>query len=627
MLACVAAVLEWYRSTTPYIAYLRDTLRQHALRHFCVLPLTMHWTAILEHAAIQPDGGPRSFPAAEDERFLRDFSYTPPTDGYQKLLSDQVAVRNFSQHSRSAGWLLSDAHASPCKPVIVAPSILSAIDLLRRILPSDTLAHEAWRSLVDAACRLAQISEEDFDSIETHDSTGVLIHQDVAPPSAQRPVVDNSSSRKRRSSLSTSPSPKRARTNTPRRSVSPSSPPRPLTPTCPDQPPTSPVYVTAISNNNRRAEQQRTRKLEARRVNNRLRLGLVQPPAKAAYCEVAAYESIAQQDESEVAWILKQKTCENDDLMTTAANPYTTATSMLEKARAVGCYTTRYHAAAFLSAWRRRGSPFELATAGAPVASTLAASVDSTGVQPTTSDLVSWLPSSCPTRAVDADFCSAYQLVSYYEYRLAAVHIEYRWAMAFLGRAYANKIASLQGESVKGNVRSKAITALLQAVTLKNSQPTHAVRGTFKLRLNRASRWYHAANTLGWGCLCLIPENISHKWVEQTLRVGEWYLWLQLVQRNSPDAYRAIQALDTWLGTEGIAGGPINNKDMLCIEASVPSLTTQVEEVRDSEDDNDDSSGSEDDEEPIQPATIAGSSRPAQRLRQLTLIELCQPVV
>ncbi|KAH5722002.1 hypothetical protein HBI17_253590 [Parastagonospora nodorum] len=594
----------------------------------------MHWTAILEHAATQPDGGPRSFPAAEDEHFLRNFSYNPPTSCYQKLLSDQVAMRDFSQRSHSVGWLIPDANANPCKPVIVAPSILSAISLLRQIFPSDTLADEAWRSLVDAARRLAQISEDDMENLEKHASTLALIDQDVAPPSAQRPVAYNSSSLKRRSSLSNSSTSKRARTNTPIRSPSPSSSPRPLTPTCPDQPPASPSASPPASppasphNNNRRAEQQRTRKIEARRVRNRLRLGLVEPPAKAAHCERAAYESIEQQDESEVAWILKQKTGEDNDLMTTAANPYTTATGMLEKARAVGNYTTRYHTAAFLSAWRRRGSPFEHAKTGALVASSLAESVDSTVVQPTTSDVVFWNPSSCPIRAVDADFCSAYQLVSYYEYRLAAVHVEYRWAMAFLGRAYANKVASLQGEGVKGNVRSKAITALLHAVTPDNCQPTDSVRGTFKLRLNRATRWYHAANTLGWSCLCLMPENLSCKWVEQTLRIGEWHVWLQLVQRVGPDAYRAIQALDAWLGAEGIAGGPINKKEMLCIEASVPSLATQVEEIRDSEDDDSDGSGpNEDDEEPSQPAAVARSSLPARQLRRVTLTELCQPLV
>jgi hypothetical protein len=62
---------------------------------------------------------------------------------------------------------------------------------------------------------------------------------------------------------------------------------------------------------------------------------------------------------------------------------------MLEKAQAVGNYTTRYYTAAFLSAWRRCSSLFELANAGASVASSLAASVASTVVQPTTSEVVS----------------------------------------------------------------------------------------------------------------------------------------------------------------------------------------------------------------------------------------------
>lgn len=67
---------------------------------------------------------------------------------------------------------------------------------------------------------------------------------------------------------------------------------------------------------------------------------------------------------------------------------------------------------------------------------------------------------------------------------------------------------------------------------------------------------------------------------------------------------------------------------MLCIEASVPSLATQVEEIRDSEDDDSDGSGpNEDDEEPSQPAAVARSSLPARQLRRVTLTELCQPLV
>jgi hypothetical protein len=62
---------------------------------------------------------------------------------------------------------------------------------------------------------------------------------------------------------------------------------------------------------------------------------------------------------------------------------------------------------------------------------------------------------------------------------------------------------------------------------------------------------------------------------------------------------------------------------MLYIKASIPSLTTQVEKIRDSEDDNSDtSSPSENDNKPSLPAAIIRSSLPAQRLRHFTLIEL-----
>jgi hypothetical protein len=92
------------------------------------------------------------------------------------------------------------------------------------------------------------------------------------------------------------------------------------------------------------------RKIEAWRVHSQLYLSLIQPSAKAAYYKVAAYKLITQQNESEIAWILKQKTCENNNLITIATNLYTTATNMLEKAQAVGNYTTQYYTAAFLSA-------------------------------------------------------------------------------------------------------------------------------------------------------------------------------------------------------------------------------------------------------------------------------------
>jgi hypothetical protein len=63
---------------------------------------------------------------------------------------------------------------------------------------------------------------------------------------------------------------------------------------------------------------------------------------------------------------------------------------------------------------------------------------------------------------------------------------------------------------------------------------------------------------------------------------------------------------------------------MLCIKVSISSLTTQVEEIRDSEDGDSDTSGPSENDDELSPlAAIARSSLPAQRLRYFTLIELC----
>jgi hypothetical protein len=60
----------------------------------------------------------------------------------------------------------------------------------------------------------------------------------------------------------------------------------------------------------------------------------------------------------------------------------------------------------------------------------------------------------------------------------------------------------------------------------------------------------------------------------------------------NPNACSASRALE-WLGSEGIAGGSISEKEMLCIEASEPEPLTQIEEVEDS----DATSDSEDEQE------------------------------
>jgi hypothetical protein len=57
-------------------------------------------------------------------------------------------------------------------------------------------------------------------------------------------------------------------------------------------------------------------------------------------------------------------------------------------------------------------------------------------------------------------------------------------------------------------------------------------RSAFRLRLARASRWYTAAITLGWGSLYLMPPDaISNTWAERTLTCLEWDLWLYLTKK------------------------------------------------------------------------------------------------
>src|SRR5207248_1994766 len=154
------------------------------------------------------------------------------------------------------------------------------------------------------------------------DSLDGLSSPDRVPPSAQRASAVASSSSKRVRSHSRTPTAKRHRSDpSPPFSSPPPSPgapsppaaqplaqsPPPLTqPLEPSQSPDSPVYVNTVTNNNRRAERERERKQAARHQQNRLNLGLPPPSDKAARREISAYESIGRQDESDVAWILKQ---------------------------------------------------------------------------------------------------------------------------------------------------------------------------------------------------------------------------------------------------------------------------------------------------------------------------------
>lgn len=68
-------------------------------------------------------------------------------------------------------------------------------------------------------------------------------------------------------------------------------------------------------------------------------------------------------------------------------------------------------------------------------------------------------------------------------------------------------------------------------------------------------------------------DAISNKWAEKTLTRPEWDLWLQLVNKIKPDVCTASRKLDAWLGADSIEGGPIKDKEPLCIEAGPAALS------------------------------------------------------
>ncbi|KAL7772819.1 hypothetical protein CFE70_002782 [Pyrenophora teres f. teres 0-1] len=538
----------------------------------------MHWSAVLDKAAEQFDGGRRSFPLASEADFAHNYAYEPPNEDYQKLFFRQATVPG-SQHNtlfcpHSAGWLIPN-DTSICKPVFIAHSVLSAIWLLRETLADNALSDDAWNHLVCAAESLAQDGREE-------------------PPSAQKPLASSSEpasapppqQKKRPSPSAPASTPKRARTTT--EETLPASPQLSEPSELDDQPEDPPLHITAVSNNNRRAERERSKKLVLLHAKKRLDLGLVAPSDKADAKEKAAYTSITQKDESVVAWIIKQPVSEETDFYSSTQTPYLTACTLLEKARA----------------WRERGSPFR---GGGELA----------GSQSKMHTGARCLQLLSVRDDADREFCFAWNMCTRYEAELAAVHIESRWASALLGQAYSKKIAQIRHNDFissndrtrnrygKGPVRTEAIAALVELVspnaTKKNKQ----------------------------GILTLIPhDEIANRWIERTLRVGQLDVWMKLLKKERQDICVASKALESWLGPEGIAGGPISEKKTLSIKAEAPATIYEVEEIQDSEDDETDDSvdNSVDNSVRKRIQALPKSPTPAPRLRQLTLLELFHPI-
>jgi hypothetical protein len=570
-------------------------------------PAHIPWHLVLEYAAEQVDGGTRSFPLGAESNFLQ-YAYDPPNQDYQKLFFRQATVSRSQPDSlfcgASAGWLLPD-NTSSCKPVFIAHSTLSAIWLLRKSLPNNALSDSSWEALVAAAQSLAY-------------QTGNDSEEEEIPPSAQKAAV--APYKRHASLLQESPS---KRTHIESQQAAQHSSPE-ASPALSEVSMIldEPCLVQTVTNNNRRAEQSRAKKAAVRAEQKMLNLGLHLPHNNAGSREQAAYCSIEPKDAPSISWILKQDVGNDFDMYHRSKTPYVTATDMLRKARSLGNASAQENAAEFLQRWRTAGSPFSPATAGVADAPATQLTVQAHASDP------------APANAADSEFYYTYNLARHYGTRLATVHIEYRWAMAFLGRTYANKIAALEEEHElagqvnyrqgRGKIRTEAQRLLLQLI-YPNSTASAAQKGTLKNLLQRAVRWHDAAITLGWGSLCLMPHDaVTNNWVEKTLTVSEWHIWLELAKKANPDAYKASAALDEWLGSEGIQGRSISSKGTLCIEAKAPATTLrEMEEVLDSSDDE--VGRLEDSDAPVE-SQVEQALTPAQNLQQLSLLDLFCPV-
>lgn len=563
----------------------------------------MALSSILAAAASHRTGGERSFPTACDAAIRRKHFYNAPDDSYAKLWFCEVHTKDTIQSASaarpSAGWIIP-RDPSDCHPVLVGHPLLAVLWLIRDMPPAGTLADDGWQQLVDAAQALPREAATPS-----------------PPPSAQRPVpiqlpdADSDSDvqrpgqhRKRKTPPTTLSPPRPKRIPTPNHTPSDGSEEESLS--SPQQ------LVFKTTNHNRRAHQQREKKLAWAHEQKRIRLGLNPLPKQASTAEITACTTIQEADVEDISWLLKQRTENGNDLYYTAISPYKLTTDMLSKARTVGDQKTWYSTASFLRAWRRHGTPF---SSQAPTASAPAASQMLTR-----------------KRNNEIDFQNAWHLCSYFQDQMASAIIQYRWAMALLYLAYDNSIAQIQEDdraastttsrnrNGKGQVRTQAARSLLQAVS--GVTPSKDAKKAFRQRLSRAKRWSMARSTLGVGILCLLSADVSNHWAEKALTTAEWQIWLNLVKKVEEPAYTASMALDAWLGAAGIKRGPIHEKETLCIEAATPTVVIRIEEVADSDMDSDNDSGAESTPAatPAPPAPTAASP-----LRQLTLLELFKP--
>lgn len=568
----------------------------------------MHWSTTLYNAADAFDGGARSFPLSSEAAFARKHGYEPPNKEYEKFFSRLASVqrsqRDQEASPRSAGWLIPHPDDnSLCKPVFIAHSMTAAIWFVREMLAEDALSNDGWDSLVCAAQSLAE--------------EGV-----AEPPSAQKPSASALTQRKKRPAPSAQASPpKRARLETDEGRTA-SSPSQPVEEPLDDAVEQPEAIITTVTNNNRRAERKRQRNAEAAQVKRSQSLGLVEPDKSASKAEHGAYASLLPSDSSVVSWLFKQHAVDKDKQKThfyhAVKTPYLRAREFLDKARSLGSLTSQEHAAYFLRCWRENKRLFR----GAAIAGS------------SDEPLSSLFSSSAPLsqqRNSDQAFFSAWRRCNVYEDLIKSLYIEYRWAQALLGKALADKTAQLEREDRlisadkvnrfgRGLRQTEAIDYLL-ALVHPDAAPSKPQRDAFRARLARAFKWYRIAEGLGWGVLLVMPQDaISNSWIEHKINSWGVDVFINLVCKERPDVCLAAKQFSDWLGPDGIAGGPIDQKETLSIELNASQIAHEVEEIQDSEDDDD--SGEDDGRVVVTCLPGRAKSASAAPLRQTTLPEL-----
>ncbi|KAI1663147.1 hypothetical protein L13192_12814, partial [Pyrenophora tritici-repentis] len=565
----------------------------------------MDWAYALDRYASQFNGGPRSFALSQDQHFLANFPYHAPNKDYGRLfprIVDPLPSDTLNAPAQSAGWLIpKDADESLCSPIFIAHSTFSAIWLLRETLGRHALPGHYWEALLDAAKAVAGIPPsgqphvhavplslkrrphapifpikcaklQDAESGSPNPSVIKIDNNDVRIPnslledelekdSIHKPEPEHDSEVELRRVSGHEPEPNDCE-NEPEAS-------KPVT------------YLTRVSNNNRRAMQRRAKKDEVEAAKRRLEIGLQPPEPKAIANEHAAYKGISKDDETSIAWIIKQRVDANTDFFQASPTPYVTAAAMLKKARSLGNPSSVSYAAQFLQGWREHGTPF------------LADSKHRRLLQHSQQEIA---PRFSQHHNADEAFRFAWRMCNQYARAVAVVNIGDRWALALLGQAYLWKQREIKEIDAaassnhtrnrygKGKIRSQAIASLLQSNCPDASRQDAE---DFRRRLKRATRWYKIVENLGWGSLLLIPYDIvSNQWLEKVLLIWQLDLFLQLVKRERCDICDASKALDSWLGPEGIEGAPIDGKARLSIEANAPAVAYTVEEIQDSEDDD-----------------------------------------